>query len=260
MRTRMGLYYEDHGRGTPLILLHGHTLDHRMWDEFIPALAERCRVLAVDLPGHGQSEPLKPGITWSDHLAALLDEVGAPRAAVCGLSIGAAGAVSFTLHHPSRVLALVTVDAALFGHPFPTWPGPRPYVRIARTEGLARGLEAWLNDPLFAPALASPAAERLRRIVMDYPGTEWLERQPPAFPPGPPEAERLGEIAVPTLVIIGEHDLPDFQEISDLLAQKIPGARKAVVAGAGHIAPMEQPERFLEILLPFLNEHLKAGA
>lgn len=257
MRTRGGLYYEDRGAGAPLVLLHGHTLDHRMWDEFIPTLSQRFRVLSVDLPGHGQSEPLRPGTTWSDHLAALLDEAGAPRAAVCGLSIGAAGAVSFALHHPSRVSALVTVDAALFGHAFPTWPGARPYARMARTEGLAPALEAWLADPLFAPALASPAADRLRRIVREYPGTEWLQRQPPAFPPGPPEPERLGEIASPTLVIVGELDLPDFQEIADLLAQRIPGARKAVMAGAGHIAPMEQPEQFLSLLLPFLDEHLR---
>jgi pimeloyl-ACP methyl ester carboxylesterase len=256
MPTVLGQYYEESGTGPALLLLHGHTLDGRMWRHHLPTLTTRYRVINIDLPGHGQSGPAPDDRAWCHLVADLLDHIGLPQAALCGFSLGGALAISFALHYPQRCTALVPVDAALFGHPFVTWPGNRPYVKQARMEGLTPALEAWLVDPLFAPAMASPAAERIRQIIRAYPGTEWLTRQPPPFAPGPSDAERLVEIQSPTLAMVGEHDQPDFQAIADRLVQSIPGARKAVIAGSGHMSPLEQPERFRELLLTFLNEHL----
>lgn len=249
----MDLHYREFGSGPALLLLHGLTLDHRMWADHVPVLASRYRVITPDLPGHGRSE----GATepWCDLIARLLDHLGLEAAALCGLSLGGAVAVSFALHYPKRCAALIPVDAALAGYPFSAWAGPGPYAKQARAEGLAAALDAWLADPLLAQAMASPAGERVRAIVRAFPGTPWLTKQPSPYPPGPPEAERLGEIGAPTLVVVGEHDLADFQAIAGHLAGSIPGARKAVIPGAGHLVPFEQPALFQQTLLPFLDEH-----
>lgn len=253
-------YYVERGSGPALVLLHGHTLDHRMWAEHLEPLATRCRVIAPDLAGHGKSGLSPHGAAHCHDLARLLDHLGVERAAVCGLSMGGGVAISFTLHHPGRCAALIAVDAALYGLPFTSWKGPGPYMRQARTEGLAPALEAWLADPLFGPVMASPAAGRIAAIVREYPGLEWLNRPAhPPYPPGPvAEAERLGEIAAPTLVMVGEHDLEDFQLAADRLAGAVAGARKVVIPGVGHMVPLEAPEPFRERLLAFLHETLGA--
>lgn len=258
MPTIQGQYYAESGAGPALLLLHGHTLDHRMWAEHVEPLAQRYRVITPDLPGHGRSGPAPEGALVADLLAHLLDHLGVASAAVAGLSMGGSSAISFALCHPGRCAALIPIDAALHGHPFTAWVGPAPYVKQARSEGLAPALEAWLADPIFAPAMALPGAERLKAMVREYPGTHWLTRQPSPFPPGPPDAERLGAISAPTLVMVGEHDLEDFQAVADRLASSIPHARKAVISGSGHLVPIEQPEAFRQRLLAFLHETLGA--
>jgi 3-oxoadipate enol-lactonase len=247
-------YYVEQGHGFPLVLVHGHTLDHRVWLDLGDELADRFRVITPDMAGHGRSGPPPEGSTLAGDLADLLTALGVDRAAVCGLSMGGAAAVSFALHHPGRCAALIPVDAALFGYRFAEWPSTKPYVTIARSQGLIAGLTAWLGDPLFAPAFAVPGlGERLRSIVLDYPGHGWLGPMASPVPPGPPEAARLCEVAAPTLVVVGEHDLPDFRRIADVLATAIPGARMAVVADAGHLVPLEQPDRFAALLTEFLQ-------
>lgn len=247
-------FHEEHGQGFPLVLIHGHTLDRRMWAEVAQNLANRYRVILPDMAGHGRSGPLPEGCTLAGDIADLLRHLQIDRAAVCGLSLGGAAAVSFALHYPAMCAALIAVDAALFGHPFETWEGTRPYVRTARAEGLAAGLTAWLGDPLFAPAMQSPAAEQIRSIMMEYPGHAWLAKTPPLHPPGVPEADRLGEITAPALVLTGEHDLPDFRRIARRLATAIGGARLISIPGSGHLLPLEQPAAFTAALEQFLAE------
>lgn len=248
------LYYAERGAGRPLLLLHGHTLDHRMWDGLLPYLTPNYRLIIPDLPGHGRSGLPPDGAPLADDLAGLLRHLDLKRAAVCGLSAGGAAAISFALHHPALCEALIPVDSALFGYRFPTWPGPKPYVQIARTQGREAGLQAWLADPLFAPALASPAGEQVKAIIRECPGDLWLKPSPSPVRAGAvPEVERLGEIQAPTLVVVGEADLPDFHQIADLLAQTIPGARRVLIGEAGHLCPMEQPETFAAVLKAFLE-------
>ncbi|HEY3367707.1 MAG TPA: alpha/beta hydrolase [Symbiobacteriaceae bacterium] len=246
-------YYEEHGQGFPLVLLHGHTLDRRMWADLIPPLATRFRVITPDLAGHGRSGQAPDGDALADDLAGLLKRLSIPRAAVCGLSMGGGIAVSFALHYPEMCGALVPVDAALFGWQYTDWPGTRPYVKIARSEGLAPALAAWLADPLFAPVLASGVGPQVRQIVSEFPGEIWLRPANPPAPPGRPEVDRLGEIGAPTLVVVGERDLPDFRRMADKLAAEVPGARLAVVPGAGHLVPLEAPAALSALLLEFLT-------
>jgi pimeloyl-ACP methyl ester carboxylesterase len=249
------LYYEELGTGFPLVLLHGHTLDRRAWAGAASDLAAAgYRVILPDMAGHGLSAPPPPGSTPAEDLADLLRSLGVARAAVAGLSLGGAVAINFALRFPDLCAALVPVDSALFGYRFAAWTSTRPYITIARTEGLAAGLAAWLKDPLFATAMADPAmAAAVTEMVMAFPGHDWLNKAPSPVPPGILDAEHLDDVTAPTLVLSGELDLPDFQQIAAKLAAEIPGARHATVTGAGHLLPMEAPAAFLGALLPFLD-------
>ena len=94
---------------------------------------------------------------------------------------------------------------------------------------------------------------QLRQIIEDYSGWHWINEDPNRVL-DPPATQRLHEIKVPTLVIVGERDLVDFHTIADTLQQGIFGARKVVMPGVGHMANLEAPEKFDEIVLGFLSD------
>jgi pimeloyl-ACP methyl ester carboxylesterase len=113
----------------------------------------------------------------------------------------------------------------------------------------------WLTNPLFAPALEQPTvAAELREIVGDYSGWHWLDRGDGQRSPQPPAFQRLEAIVAPTLIVVGERDLPDFHACGAEMARRIPDARLAVIPGAGHMANMENPAAFNDLVLRFLAE------
>jgi 3-oxoadipate enol-lactonase len=115
------------------------------------------------------------------------------------------------------------------------------------------GKAQWLAHPIFAPAREKPeVAVRLGRIVTDYSGWHPVNTDPVRYP-DPSAARRIHEIDAPTLVVVGERDLPDFLAIADTL-QQIPSVRKVMLSGVGHMCNMEDPARFNEIILDFLTK------
>ena len=251
------LRYEVAGSGSPLVLIHGHGLDARMWaDQFAP-FAAHYRVVRYDLRGFGQSDFVADApYAHEDDLAALLDHLGIARAAILGLSSGGAVAIDFALTYPAMTRALIVVDSALGGHAWSEeWRARWRAIRqTAHAVGTHAANEGWLMHPLFAPANEHPAiAARLRQMITDYSGWHWRNRDPQRGL-DPPAAERLREITAPTLVILGERDVPDFHIIADTITQRVPGARKITLPGVGHMANMEAPEQFNREVLGFLAD------
>jgi 3-oxoadipate enol-lactonase len=122
-----------------------------------------------------------------------------------------------------------------------------------RAGGVPAGRAAWLAHPLFAAARQRPdLASSLAGMLAGYPGQHWLGLDPhQQVRPDPFDA--LEQVAAPTLVAVGEHDVPGFREMSAVLARRIPCATHRVVAGAGHMANMEQPAAVSELLTRFLD-------
>lgn len=247
------LYYEIAGAGPPLVLLHGFSLDTRMWDAQWTTLAQTYTVIRYDRRGFGRASlPVGPYSHVAD-LQTLLDQLQIPTAALVGLSRGASVALEFALTHPTRVKKLVLVDSVLGGH---RWSEAyraldKAVWEIARTQGIPAGKAAWVAHPLFAPAMAQPAvAESVRTMVNDYTGWHFLNRDSD-LRLDPPAARRLHEIHSPTLVVVGERDLPDFQQIADQLHTEIVGAEKVILPGVGHLATMEAPIHFTELVCAF---------
>jgi len=250
------LYYEVTGRGPAVALVHGFTLDHRMWDPQLEAFSRRFKVIRYDMRGFGRSSLPEPGGAFmhARDLKALLDSLSVERAHVVGLSKGGHVATDFTALYPEAAASLVAVDSSLVGFRFSeefsgfleTLP------EVARRMGVEAAKRKFMGHRLFASALGNPAATKLlKKIIADYSGWHWLNDAPERVPE-PPTVERLASIGTPTLVVVGEHDLPDLHKIADVLSRGIPGARKLVLDGVGHMCSMEDPARFNSEVLSFL--------
>jgi pimeloyl-ACP methyl ester carboxylesterase len=251
------LFYEIAGAGPPLTLIHGFSLDTRMWDDQYAALAQRYRVLRYDLRGFGRSAvPGAERYSHAEDLHALLGYLEIERTALIGFSLGGGIAISFALANPASVDALIVASCLLPGRRLSAELGASfgAIWSAGRALGVAAARERWLQHQLFASIHARPELNaRLIQIVSGYSGWEWTNKDPQIFPE-PPLAERLGEIHAPMLAIIGERDLPDFHSIAALIARDVPTARRVVLPGVGHMLNMEAPERFNQLVIDFLAE------
>jgi len=252
------LAYQVTGDGPAVVLVHGFGLDMRMWDQQAEHLAARYQVIRYDCRGFGTSGPFDPAhvYTHAGDLLALLDHLRLGQAVLCGLSFGGRVVLQAALTAPERVRGLALLDAVLDGVPWD--PESQAAIDLAgdlaQTRGLLAGRAAWLAHPLFAAARSKPeVCDRLAAMVAAYPGQHWIGHDPHEQA-GPQPLDVLEELAMPVLVMVGEHDVPGFREMSAALARRVPGARYHVVQGAGHMVNMEQPEAVNDILLRFLDE------
>ena len=251
-RDGTNIYYEVHGSGPPLILTHGYSSTSAMWQGQIEALAKRHRLILWDMRGHGQSDYPDDPAAYSEALtvgdiAALLDEVGAAKAIVGGLSLGGYMSLAFYRAHPERVSALLIID---------TGPGfKKDDAREAWNKRAHDTAERFEQHGL--DVLKSASGERSSVSHRDASGLARAARgmltQRDAR-----VIELLPEIKVPSLVVVGADDTP-FLAASDYMAAKIPGARKAVIPAAGHAVNIDQPQAFIDAVVPFL-EALPRGA
>jgi pimeloyl-ACP methyl ester carboxylesterase len=234
------------------VLIHGFGLDTRMWGGQYNGLTERYRVIRYDVRGFGRSAlPTGENFSHPDDLKALLEHLSITHAHILGLSYGGNIAAGFAMAYPKETDALILVDSILGGF---RWGGfGRPLAKVwatGRQSGVQAGREAWLALDLFSLALEKPdVAACLREMVATYSGWHWVNS---IRAPDYGLMQRMGVIIAPTLVVAGEHDLPDFHKIADTFATRIPGAKKLVMPGVGHMAPMEDSRQFNEMILNFL--------
>jgi pimeloyl-ACP methyl ester carboxylesterase len=251
------LRYEVSGEGPAVVLVHGFALDLRMWDAQLDELAARFRVVRYDCRGFGGSGAFDPAVpyTHAGDLVALLDHLRIGVAVLAGLSFGGQVALQAALLAPERVRGLVLLDSVLDGVPWD--PESRAGLKTVDSEvrdgGVAAGRRAWLAHPLFATAREHPdLTAQLTGMVDRYPGQHWLGLDPHQASERP-VTDALAELAVPTLVVAGERDVPGFLDMAEVLATRIPGARATRVPGAGHMVSMEQPAIVNDLLIGFIS-------
>jgi 3-oxoadipate enol-lactonase len=246
------LYYEVAGDGPAVLLVHGFGLDARMWDAQVPALSAVAMVIRYDARGFGRSTRRDPDVTYT-HASdawAMLDHVGASDAILVGLSMGGRIVLQTLLAAPSRVRALVVLDGVLDGIPWDEESeGGMAAIGAAVAIGdVPAGRAAWLAHGFFRPANRDPdTAIRLKAMVDEFPGLHWTEPDPHDL--APKVIEELSAITVPTTIVVGELDVPCFHTMADAMATRIPGARKVVIPGAGHMVNMEAPAAVNAVLL-----------
>jgi 3-oxoadipate enol-lactonase len=258
-------YYDEQGVGVDtLVLVHGGDVNHHLWDEVMPPFSARYRVVRHDLRGCGASEAPATDYSYDDYAAdllALLDELGIERCHLLGLCEGGGIAIHTALAHPERLQSLILVGALIPGQ---DWAAPSAVATAPRRRHLeAEGQEAVMDylldhSPIMATIRARPELyQRMRAMLATASPAPMLDPNLVTYP-RPNDYRRLGEIRLPTLILVGDRDLAPIQRNATQLAMAVPGARLATIPRAGHYPPFEEPVAFSQCVLDFLAQ-LPAG-
>ena len=255
------LYVEQAGEGSPVVLIHEGIADSRMWEPQWAEWSKRFRLVRFDLRGFGQSPPMVGTYSLSGDLVQLLESLELGPVTLIGVSLGGAVAIETTIARPDLVSRLVVVAPGLRGFEMNDetkagWDEEEAALERGDVDAAVEvNMRMWVDGPSRLPEEVDPnvrsqVAEMQRHAIEKYlEAGEEGEHRPLAENWG----ERLGEISVPTLVVVGDLDRPEMLEIARRLEAEIPGARREVIAGAAHVPSMERPDEFDRLVLGFLE-------
>jgi len=256
------LHYVSHGDGHPMVWAHAYPMSHRMWQPQWEYFSPRYRVIAYDARGMGQSDaPLEPENysqpTAVEDLRQLLRALGIQRAVIGGLSMGGNVALHCALSHPQMCDALILCDTGAGSE------NPQEHrARVARyaqaaQEGIASFKQHLTSLPMFGDFVKKRAefAALFDEIVSHHPphgvahvATQTIGARPPIYA----LQDRLRQLRVPTLIIVGEDDAPCLQ-VSRFMAATIPDAELSVLRGCGHFTNLEDAPTFNNVVENFLR-------
>lgn len=263
--TRLGRwFYEERGHArhdgdATIVLWHSFLCDGGMWDAQVGPLSELGRVVVFDGPGHGKSEP-PPVFTLEDNARALgdaLDVLGAKKVIVVGLSWGGMMGMQLALLDPKRVTALALIDTSAS----PEIIGRQLKYRAMLSTFRRVGLPPFLVESQVAKAMFGPRTLRSRRHLVDRFANdlsgfsrEGVYRVGRAIFWRDDIVPRLGSITAKTLIIHGTDDAAIPVDRARIMADRIPGARLAMIEGAGHLSAVEEPDAVNAQLVPFVRD------
>ncbi len=261
------LAHQVEGLGEPLLLLNGGMMSFSAWDEFVPPLAERHRVVRCDFRGQLRS----PGVSLSgfpghvEDLLRLLDHLGVGRCHVAGTSYGAFAGLHLAAAAPERVASLVAMTVAdhVSGE---MWAEARE-MAVACRESLAGGPRERVYDLIsafaFSEEWAAAHARELasRRALVTHLPDAWFEGLAGLLGAleGLDVAPLVPRITCPVLVLLAEGDRAMPRAGGEALAAGLPRGELAVVPGSGHALVVEKPRETIDLLLAFLARHPLAG-
>ena len=246
------LWYERAGDGFPVVLIHPGLWDSRIWDPQFEAFARDHDVIRYDQRGYGRSD--RPASTYSDlrDLRALLASTWIERCALVGMRRRRPAGARL-LPRASRASSTRSSSCR------PGSPGTAGATPVSRSWTTRSGaaLRAGEDERAMEIELAVWAPLSTREPDGPRAGSRWRTGQRLAIDdaliePSPPAVDRLGEVHAATMIVVGDHDLEEVHQISDRLADEIPGAMKRVVADADQLVNVAKPERFNRLVLDFL--------
>jgi len=237
------------GGGPPVVLLHPGVGDSRIWEPVLPALTASWRVIRYDARGFGRSPAPTVKFSLLADLITVLDHFGLDRVAIVGCSQGGGSAMGLALEHPARVSALVLLCPGVPGYPWPEQPDDEldaEYERALAAEDVEA--LAGLLQRAWAAAGPTPAVmEQLRSAARAEISSRDLQQQ------DPPVFGRLGEISVPTSLLVGDADYPPLIEADRHAAARIPGCELTVAPGMDHLPPLREPDLVLRVIKSTLS-------
>jgi aminoacrylate hydrolase len=251
------IYYEEAGAGEPLLLVPGLSGQGSFWGPQVEAFKGDFRVIVHDHRGAGRSthSPIKYSVEqMADDVLRLMDALGIASAHLVGHSTGGAIGQVIAIDHPHRLRSLVLSA---------TWAGPDPYFRrlfeSRRGVLLSQGIEAYLRASVLV--LAPPDwVSRNDATIAELHRAQAASWPPPAVVASRIDAivafdrrARLGQIRVPSLVIVAQDDMVTPKFYSDELAKTVPGAAYVVLPGGGHYAPQIMAEAYNRAVGAFLS-------
>lgn len=252
------IYYEVRGTGHPLVLIHAGIAHSAMWDEQFEFFAKDYRVIRYDVRGFGKSQGTAGEQSHRADLFELLKFLGVEGAYVMGLSMGGSIALDFTLDYPEMVDALILVGSGAGGmqttaedqaleQPIEDAFNAKDYARAIELE-----IQLWVDGPARSPDVVAPAIrEQVRQ--MENENLKVMVEDAKTVRLDPPAMTRLDQVRVPTLIIVGDADVPNIVRLADELTQGIPNARKIVLPDTAHMVNLERPEELNQIVSKFLQ-------
>lgn len=258
------VFYHRTGRGRPLVLVHGYLMSHFAWRGIIPELAKDHDVIAIDLPGFGESDRPSPtdfrydAAGYLETVVGVLDALGLERASIIGHSMGGGIALYTAARQPSRIDKLVVIDSLSYPYPVPVEGRVilAPYVgsfvfKTLYTRSIIRRYfvgQIYGDKSLVTDELVDYVWERLNR-----PGGFDAAHACLKFVSDPSAVARsLRAIRAPTLIIWGERDRLFSPDNARRLQSDIPGAQVEIIAGSAHVPMDERPAELMQKLGPFL--------
>jgi 3-oxoadipate enol-lactonase len=265
VRTRLGrLFVEEHGEARnksdpTIVLLHGLLFDGGMWRGQIEPLSALGRVVVIDGPGAGKSEP-PPRFMLEEHADALFDawtELGIDKAIVIGLSWGGMVAMRFALQHPARISGLAILDSSAETHTLAERVRYRALIALHRRAGLPYALfEREVAPKMFGPVTLRTRPDLIERSyqhAMGFNRNGVAKSGLAVMIHRKNILEKISAIRVPTLVMVGRDDTATPLEKSENIARSIPGAELVVLDDVGHMSALENPEAVNARLVPFVK-------
>jgi len=246
----------ERGTGSrPVVLLHGFPLDHRVYDDQAAALADAYRVITPDLRGFGQSLADEPFTIESlaDDVHAALEQVGALPCVLGGLSMGGYVALAYVMKYPTDLKGLVLNDTKADADSTEAKAGRLKMVETCR-QGGARAVADQMQPKMLAEATLKGRPDVVARLrsIMEACPPKTIENALLAMRDREDYVSKLASIAVPTLLIFGEHDAITPPSTGQFMNREIPHSKLEVIPAAGHVASIEQPEKVTAALRAFL--------
>lgn len=248
--------YDDVGAGLPVLFAHAFPLNRTMWAPQVSALVERCRCVAMDFRGFGDSAPQGPHTMaqYADDLAALLDHLRIEQVVFVGCSMGGYAAFAFWQRHAARIRGLVLADTRAGADTSEGRTRRESLIELARSEGST----AIAN--LQIPSLVGKTTREKQPDTYDAVHRMMAQAKPAgvigaleAMMTRPDSTRLLATITVPTLIVVGDEDVPTPVKESRAMHSAIAGSRLEIIPDAGHLANMERPAAFNHVLTEFLG-------
>jgi pimeloyl-ACP methyl ester carboxylesterase len=254
------IYFEVEGDGPALTLVHAGVANLRQWDPQIPEFARRHTVVRYDTRGFGRTQTENMSFSNRADLVAVLDHLGIERTHLLGTSRGGSIALDATLEFPERIASLIVVAGGISGFDSPSTSEDTAVFEELESRWEAKDWAAltdgetalWVDGPGQPPDRVDPV---VRRTVHDWIAASYrdhADEEPEPRVLDPPANERLDEVRVPTLVIVGSLDTSGTIASSRRIAEGVADARLEVIEGVAHMVNLEQPDRFTALVLDFL--------
>jgi pimeloyl-ACP methyl ester carboxylesterase len=255
------LYYETAGEGMPFMMIHAGVADSRQWNNEFAFFARNYQVLRYDMRGYGKSEPVDGEFSHMSDLVSLLDALEIHQSIVLmGCSMGGGMAMDFTLAHPSRVKALIMVGSGPSGLQLdvPTLPKFAEVEKAFEAGDLDQVAELetqiWFDGSGRSPEQVNQEMRKLayemNHIALDHEIKQLGKRLPnsetPAF-------DRLQDINIPVLVIVGKHDTPYILAAANYMQEHIPVIQKVEIEDAAHLPNLDHPHEFQTVVTNFME-------
>jgi pimeloyl-ACP methyl ester carboxylesterase len=247
------LYYEECGSAPQVVVLvHDGVLHSAAWDDVWSDFCKHFHTIRYDRRGYGRSPAATQGYYATDDLAAILHHLRLRRVALVGSSHGGEISINFTLDHPEVVEQLVLVGTVVGGMPYTSH-------FLKRGEALGKPLEKGdIKGAIEAASkdkyLTAPGSDAAKKRIADVLLANPQDLTHPELElPVKAALPRLGEIHIPTLLLVGDNDIPDVHAHAGAIEAGIPNARRVVVSDVGHLMYLEKPAEFSRIVIEFLE-------